>query len=102
MRRSLIAIVIMLVVLEAADSGTTMFNIAQGCGEANQLLSPIASTWWLPALKVSLALLGGFVAFWLFRRITKFWQGVVLCLLVIWASFTAKAVVNNVVILVGL
>lgn len=102
MRIFLIAIVIMVVVLEAVDSGTTMFSIAQGCTEKNQMLAPIASTCWLPAIKVSLAIFFGFVAFWLFSRITKFWQGVVLCLLVIWATFTVKAVINNVVILVGL
>jgi len=62
------------VALEVADSFLTMWAVNHGYTELNNLVAPIAHTWWMAAIKVLPAALVGWLLFWTVGRCPKTWK----------------------------
>lgn len=70
-KKIIVALVLVLVVLQVADSFLTVWATNHGYQEVNSIVTPIAHTWWLPVCKVLPAIGVSFLMVKLARRFPK-------------------------------
>lgn len=70
-KKIIVALALVLVVLQVADSFLTVWATNHGYQEVNSIVAPIAHTWWLPVCKVLPAIGVSFLMVKLARRFPK-------------------------------